>query len=135
VETYRTKSGGQLVHGSARYLDELPIAQYSIPFTCPFIGTLSANFSSLTYQTLCVRTGYVKLYTGYPRGPIFLIVVLLLMVALIALFAFPPHRWAEWFGERHQEKVAVFCGLGLQAFPLLTFFATSLEVKCPRGFP
>jgi hypothetical protein len=34
----------------------------------------------------------------------FLIVVLLLMVALIALFAFPPHRWAEWFAKDSKKK-------------------------------
>ena len=34
----------------------------------------------------------------------FLIVVLLLMVALITLFAFPPHRWAEWFTKDTKKK-------------------------------
>ena len=60
--------------------------------------------SSLTYQTLCVRTGYVKLYTGILVALFFLIVVLLLMVALIALFAFPPLRWAEWFAKDNKKK-------------------------------
>jgi hypothetical protein len=34
----------------------------------------------------------------------FLIVVLLFMVALIALFAFPPQRWAEWFTKDTGKK-------------------------------
>lgn len=34
----------------------------------------------------------------------FLIVVLLFMVALIALFAFPPHRWAERFTKDKDTK-------------------------------
>lgn len=34
----------------------------------------------------------------------FLIVVLLLMVALITLFAFPPHRWAEWMNKGNKKK-------------------------------
>ena len=27
----------------------------------------------------------------------FLLVVLFLLVAIITLFVFPPHSWAEWF--------------------------------------
>jgi len=34
----------------------------------------------------------------------FLIVVLLFMVALITLFAFPPQRWAEWFTKDTDKK-------------------------------
>jgi hypothetical protein len=34
----------------------------------------------------------------------FLIVVLLFMVALITLFAFPPHRWVEWFNKGAKKK-------------------------------
>jgi hypothetical protein len=34
----------------------------------------------------------------------FLIVVLLFMVALIALFAFPPQRLVEWFGKDSKKK-------------------------------
>jgi hypothetical protein len=30
--------------------------------------------------------------------------VLLLMVALITLFAFPPQRWAEWFTKDAKKK-------------------------------
>jgi len=26
------------------------------------------------------------------------------MVALITLFAFPPHRWAEWFSKGSKKK-------------------------------
>jgi len=26
------------------------------------------------------------------------------MVALITLFAFPPHRWAEWFTQDSKKK-------------------------------
>jgi len=26
------------------------------------------------------------------------------MVALITLFAFPPHRWAEWFTKDSKKK-------------------------------
>jgi len=26
------------------------------------------------------------------------------MVALITLFAFPPHRWAEWFTKGSKKK-------------------------------
>ena len=33
-----------------------------------------------------------------------LIVVLLLMVALITLFAFPPHRWAAGLTKDSQNK-------------------------------
>jgi hypothetical protein len=33
----------------------------------------------------------------------FLIVVLLLMVALITLFAFPPHRWAQWLKDTKKK--------------------------------
>lgn len=35
---------------------------------------------------------------------LFLIVVLLFMVALIALFAFPPQRLVEWFGKGNKKK-------------------------------
>jgi hypothetical protein len=34
----------------------------------------------------------------------FLIVVLLFMVALIALFAFPPQRWVERFTKDSKKK-------------------------------
>jgi hypothetical protein len=34
----------------------------------------------------------------------FLIVVLLFMVGLITLFAFPPQRWAEWFTKGSKKK-------------------------------
>ena len=34
----------------------------------------------------------------------FLIVVLLFMVALITLFAFPPQRLVEWFGKGDKKK-------------------------------
>lgn len=34
----------------------------------------------------------------------FLIFVLLLMIALIVLFAFPPHRWAERFTKDPKKK-------------------------------
>jgi hypothetical protein len=34
----------------------------------------------------------------------FLIIVLLFMVALIALCAFPPQRWAEWFTKDTGKK-------------------------------
>jgi uncharacterized protein HemY len=27
----------------------------------------------------------------------FLLVVLFFLIAIITLFCFPPHRWAEWF--------------------------------------
>jgi hypothetical protein len=30
--------------------------------------------------------------------------VLLFMVALITLFAFPPERWAEWFTKDSKKK-------------------------------
>jgi uncharacterized protein with PQ loop repeat len=34
----------------------------------------------------------------------FLIVVLLFMVGLITLFAFPPQRWVEWFTKDSKKK-------------------------------
>ena len=69
-----------------------------------FIGILDAKLKPLSYQTFCVRTGYVKLRRGHLVALFFLIVVLLLMVALITLFAFPPHRWAEWFTKGSKKK-------------------------------
>lgn len=62
------------------------------------------NFRPLHYQTFCVRTGYVKLKERTLVALFFLIVVLLFMVALITLFAFPPHRWAEWFTKDSKKK-------------------------------
>ena len=62
------------------------------------------NLSPLSYQTFRVGTGYVKLEGRTLVALFFLIVVLLFIVALITLFAFPPQRWAEWFTKDGKNK-------------------------------
>jgi hypothetical protein len=60
--------------------------------------------------SLCLlrRFAYGRVTLSYKQGYFvalfFLIVVLLLMVALITLFAFPPHRWAEWLNKDTKKK-------------------------------